>query len=74
MAGCPVSPGPLIIGYSGGMDSHVLVWLAQFVRLVPGYSLQAVHVHHGLNPLADAWAEHCLRSAASWMCLALWSG
>lgn len=60
--GAQLSPGPLVIGYSGGMDSHVLlVWLAQFVRLSPGYSLQAVHVHHGLNPHADAWAEHCLR-------------
>ena len=57
-----VPAGPLVVGYSGGMDSHVLlVWLAQFVRLNPGYSLQAVHVHHGLNPHSDAWAEHCLR-------------
>ena len=55
-----VPAGPLVVGYSGGMDSHVLlVWLAHFVRLNPGYSLQAVHVHHGLNPHADAWAEHC---------------
>jgi len=55
-----VPAGPLVVGYSGGMDSHVLlVWLADFVRLYPGYSLQAVHVHHGLNPNADAWADHC---------------
>lgn len=40
-----VPAGPLVVGYSGGMDSHVLlVWLAQFVRLNPGYSLQAVHM------------------------------
>jgi tRNA(Ile)-lysidine synthase len=60
-----VRPGPLVVAYSGGMDSHVLlVWLARFVVLHPAYTLDAVHVHHGLNPKADAWAEHCLRICA----------
>ena len=55
-----LTPGPLVVGYSGGLDSHVLLlWLARFVARFPAFSLQAVHVHHGLNPLADGWALHC---------------
>ena len=49
-----LTPAPLLVGYSGGLDSHVLLlWLARFVARHPEFSLQAVHVHHGLNPLAD---------------------
>ena len=57
-----LTPAPLLVGYSGGLDSHVLLlWLARFVARHPEFSLQAVHVHHGLNPLADGWAQHCQR-------------
>ena len=57
-----LTPAPLVVGYSGGLDSHVLLlWLARFVARFPAFSLQAVHVHHGLNPLADGWAAHCQR-------------
>ncbi len=57
-----LTPAPLLVGYSGGLDSHVLLlWLARLVARHPEFSLQAVHVHHGLNPLADAWAAHCQR-------------
>ena len=57
-----LTPAPLLVGYSGGLDSHVLLlWLARFVARHPEFSLQAVHVHHGLNALADGWAQHCLR-------------
>lgn len=48
-----------MVAYSGGLDSHVL--LHALHRLLPdtGYRLRAVHVHHGLQPDADAWARHC---------------
>lgn len=53
-------PRPLLVGFSGGLDSLVLLTLlARLVRERPGYSLRACHVHHGLNPKADAWAEQC---------------
>ncbi|WP_295463612.1 tRNA lysidine(34) synthetase TilS [uncultured Pseudomonas sp.] len=48
------------VGFSGGLDSTVLLHL--FARLRErGLSgeVQAVHVHHGLQPVADAWVEHC---------------
>lgn len=53
-------PCHLVLGYSGGVDSRVLleiVW--QFVCQHPGYTLEAVYVHHGLSEHADDWARHC---------------
>ncbi|WP_425476761.1 tRNA lysidine(34) synthetase TilS [Xanthomonas albilineans] len=53
------APAPVLLGFSGGLDSTVLLHaLAQ----QPHYrqrGLRAVHVHHGLHPDADAWAMHC---------------
>jgi tRNA(Ile)-lysidine synthase len=65
-------PGPadgagLLIAYSGGIDSTVLLDLAARLRdaHTPGFSrLHAAHVHHGLQPDADGWAEHCIAQCA----------
>ncbi len=53
------------LGLSGGLDSMVL--LAALAELRSEQTLpplQAIHVHHGLNPAADGWAEHCERECA----------
>jgi len=48
------------VGYSGGLDSHVLLdLLAQVCLRNPGYTLQVIHVHHGLSGQADDWVTHC---------------
>ena len=52
---------PLCIGLSGGCDSVVLLHLLS--RLTSPRPLQAIHVHHGLSPNADAWAEFCCQYA-----------
>lgn len=55
-----LAPGMrLCIGLSGGRDSVVLFTL--LARLAPrlGATLSALHVHHGLSPQADAWADFC---------------
>ncbi|MFN3770790.1 MAG: tRNA lysidine(34) synthetase TilS [Ectopseudomonas guguanensis] len=53
------------IAFSGGLDSSVLLHLladwAQYEELPP---LSAIHVHHGLQPAADAWPEHCAQVCA----------
>ncbi|MBS0287952.1 MAG: tRNA lysidine(34) synthetase TilS [Proteobacteria bacterium] len=49
----------LIVAYSGGRDSHVL--LDALVRLKAEYDFQltAIHVNHGLQKDAPQWAAHC---------------
>lgn len=56
-----LKPGAqLRAAFSGGVDSVVLLHLlAQLAPQFP-FSLSAVHVHHGLNPRADEWADFCL--------------
>lgn len=51
--------GKLAVGYSGGLDSTVLLHALASLRGELPISLEAVHVHHGLSPRADAWARHC---------------
>ncbi len=45
------------MGLSGGCDSVTLLHLLH--RLLPPGRLTARHVHHGLSPQADAWADFC---------------
>lgn len=49
-----------VIAYSGGLDSRVLLQLCAESRTSPEAPVfTAIHVHHGLHPDADDWAEHC---------------
>jgi tRNA(Ile)-lysidine synthase len=48
------------LAYSGGLDSQVLLHaIAQLRSQLPQQQLRAVHIHHGLHPQADHWANHC---------------
>lgn len=50
------------VALSGGLDSSVLLHLLVHLRRTqPLPPLCAIHVHHGLQAQADAWAEHCQR-------------
>ena len=63
IAALPAPPaGRILIGYSGGMDSLVLLQLARQRYGVA--ALLAVHVHHGLSPNADRWERYCLQACA----------
>ena len=42
------------VGFSGGLDSSVLL---DMLHRGGRHALTAVHVHHGLSPNADAWAQ-----------------
>ncbi len=53
------SPGRLLVGYSGGLDSTVLLHAAHRVALDAGLGIQALHFDHGLNPRSAAWAASC---------------
>lgn len=54
------------VAYSGGLDSTVLLHCMQALRAQSGFALTALHVHHGLQPGADVWAEHCAAVCADW--------
>ena len=47
------------VGFSGGLDSTVLLHALHAIERSRRGELTAVHVHHGLSPNADRWAEHC---------------
>ncbi|MFK0095646.1 tRNA lysidine(34) synthetase TilS [Pseudomonas sp. NPDC090592] len=48
------------VAFSGGLDSTVLLHLlADHARIHASPPLRAIHVHHGLQPAADAWPAHC---------------
>ncbi len=47
------------VGLSGGMDSVVLLHLFAQWRARCPLELNALHVHHGLNPRANQWADFC---------------
>ncbi|MDO9107183.1 MAG: tRNA lysidine(34) synthetase TilS [Methylovulum sp.] len=55
-------PPHIYIGYSGGIDSHVLLHLSASIPALR-HKITAVYVHHGLQPEADAWAAHCANTA-----------
>ncbi|MBD2799660.1 tRNA lysidine(34) synthetase TilS [Xenorhabdus sp. M] len=62
----------ILVGFSGGLDSTVLLHL--LVRMRDEYqqaghgpiALRAIHIHHGLNVKADLWAEHCRQICVDW--------
>ena len=55
----PAAGSRICVAYSGGLDSTVLLHRLHGLAAEHGYQLSAIHVHHGLNPLADDWATHC---------------
>ena len=60
-------PAPsILIAYSGGMDSHVLLHACATLRpQFPALGLQAMHIDHGLQAGSAAWAQHCAATCAA---------
>ncbi len=63
LRGCPqfTNTNKILVGFSGGLDSTVLLHLLADLRTqnllqVP---LTALHVNHGLQRAADDWQQHC---------------
>ncbi len=64
-AACLPPSATVRVGFSGGLDSTVLLhWLKH--ALPAGTALHAIHVHHGLQADADAWEAHCRALCADW--------
>jgi tRNA(Ile)-lysidine synthase len=48
-----------LLGYSGGVDSHVLLYELARIVSIHKISLIALHANHQVLPNSDAWEEHC---------------
>src|SRR3989344_9172631 len=55
----------LLLAFSGGLDSRVLLELLAALRAGKNFNLSAMHVHHGLSPNANAWARFCSDTCAA---------
>jgi len=63
---CPAQPHPkLLLAFSGGLDSCVLLHLLTEVQRTFSFELHAMHVHHGLSANADTWAAFCKKQCES---------
>lgn len=49
----------ILVGLSGGVDSVVLLHLLTLLAPRFFWKISALHVHHGISPNADAWADFC---------------
>lgn len=57
----------LLVGFSGGLDSTVLLHRLKCWRdREPDVQLRAIHIHHGLSPRAEEWVAHCEDMCAAW--------
>lgn len=54
------------VAWSGGRDSTALLHATLHEAASHGVQVLALHVHHGLNPAADAWLTHCEAQARRW--------
>src|SRR5258706_16413626 len=55
----------ICVGFSGGLDSSVLLELLAEHAVPAGHRVSALHVHHGLSPNADKWVKYCERFCAN---------
>ena len=56
----------LLLAFSGGVDSCVLLHALVQAKKTLHFNLQAMHVHHGLSPNADDWADFCAKTCADY--------
>ena len=55
------------VALSGGVDSVVLLHLLKRLRAVyPDLDLSAIHIHHGLQAIADEWVVFCQNLCDKW--------
>ncbi len=55
----PLDPVHYWVGYSGGLDSTVLLHALAAIRPRLSAPIAAIHVDHGLQPGSAGWARHC---------------
>lgn len=56
----------IAIAFSGGLDSIVLLHLADRAKKEYGLDIEAIHIHHGLQDVADEWVNFCRCLTQEW--------
>lgn len=58
----------LLVAFSGGLDSTVLLHQLTLLRdsVAPTLQIRAMHIHHGLSARADNWVAHCQSLCHRW--------
>src|SRR5690606_37479688 len=54
-----LAPAPLLVAFSGGLDSHVLLHALATSPVALARGLRAVYIDHGLQDDSAQWAERC---------------
>ena len=57
-------PGAIVVGFSGGLDSSVLLHALAALPPARERGLRALHVDHGLHARSAEWSAHCSAFAA----------
>ncbi|MBY0545622.1 MAG: tRNA lysidine(34) synthetase TilS [Gammaproteobacteria bacterium] len=55
----------LYVGFSGGLDSTVLLYALHRAWSSTQRAIHPVHIHHGLSSQADQWGQHCAEFASA---------
>ncbi|HEY6544557.1 MAG TPA: tRNA lysidine(34) synthetase TilS [Dokdonella sp.] len=55
-----LAPAPLLVAFSGGLDSHVLLHALAASPVAVARGLRAVYIDHGLQDDSAQWADRCL--------------
>lgn len=65
LAQLPQTAGGIVVGFSGGMDSSVLLHALAQLPAARKRGLRALHIDHRLHADSTDWTRHCLEFAAS---------
>ena len=57
----------IIIAYSGGIDSSILLHLLFSIKKDLKQSLEAIHINHGLHDKSNDWEKFCRRKCESYI-------
>ena len=55
----------VVVAFSGGMDSTVLLHACHHYALTSGHTIKALHVDHQLQKHSSDWQRHCQRFCAA---------
>ncbi len=61
LSSLPTKVKRYLVGFSGGLDSHVLLQTLSELQL--GYGITAIHINHSINDQSDQWQAHCAKIA-----------